>query len=140
MGANGDRLFNRIMTAAGEGDRAEVARFLPMAIQAYESVPDLNTDRLYHLAILHLTRGDFEATRRTADRILETEPNHLLALGVAGAAATAAGDSAAARDLYQRLLEHYSEEADRPVPEYLDHQAMLGEYRDAARETAGAGS
>ena len=138
MGANADRLFNRIMTAAGQGDRAEVARFLPMAIQAYESVPDLNNDRLYHLAILHLTRGDFEGTRRAADRILQSEPNHLLALGVGGAAAAEAGDSAAARDLYQRLLEHYEAEAERPIPEYLDHQAMLGEYRDAAREVTGS--
>lgn len=137
MRTNADRLFTRIMTAAQQGDQAEVDRFMPMAVQAYGMVDDLDDDGIYHLAILHQTAGEYDEARATAQRILDRSPNHILALGVAASSAQAAGDTATANDLWQRLLDAYPEETGKPLPEYMDHQAMVEEYRTLAREAAG---
>lgn len=140
MRVDAERLFNRVMAARERGDAAEAARFTPMAVQAYGMVGDLDADGLYHLALLHLSAGDYAASQQAAARILEGAPDHVLALGVAGAAAAAAGDGARAAALYRRLLEVYAEEAARSRPEYADHQGMLAEYRRAAREHLGDAS
>lgn len=134
MRTNADRLFNRIMTAAEQENQAEVEQFMPMAIQAYGMVDDLDNDGLYHLAILHQTAGSYAEARQTAQRILDDSPDHILALGVAAAAAAAAGDSAAAGTTYRRLLDVYGAESGKPLPEYVDHQPMLEQYRRVARE------
>ena len=134
MRANADRLFNRIMGAAEQGNDAEVAQFMPMAVQAYGMVEDLDDDGRFHVAILHLTAGDHAAARAAAQDILDDSPDHILALGVAAAAAEAAGETEAARAFHRRLLDAYPEEAARPRPEYLDHQRMLPEYRRVAVE------
>jgi hypothetical protein len=138
MRTNADRLFNRIMMAAEQGNQAEVDQFMPMAVQAYGMVDDLDDDGIYHLAILQRTAGEFDQARETADRILDRSPGHILALGVAADAAQASGDTEAAHALWERLLEAYPEEAGKPLPEYMDHQTMLGEYRRMAREATGA--
>lgn len=137
MRENADRLFNRIMLAAERGDQAQVEQFMPMAVQAYEMVEELDDDGLYHLAILHQTAGEYERVRSTAGQILDRSPSHILALGVAAAAAEAAGDAGTARGLWERLLDAYPEEIGKPLPEYMDHQAMLEEYRAMARDATG---
>lgn len=137
MRSNADRLFNRIMVAAEDGNQAEVDRFMPMAVQAYRLVEDLDEDGLYHLGILHLTAGDPADARQVADRILDRSPNHILALGLAATAAEAAGDAVSAETLWNRLLDAYPEETGEPLPEYRDHQAMIEEYRLRAQEVTG---
>jgi tetratricopeptide (TPR) repeat protein len=127
-----DRLFNRVMAAAEEGRQAEVDQFMPMAIQAYEMVPALDDDGLFHLAILYQTAGDYDQARATSEQILQDAPDHILALGVAGSAAAAADDDAAATAYFRRLLDGYQAEAGRLRPEYVDHQPMLEEYRRMA--------
>jgi len=137
MRTNADRLFNRIMMAAEQGNQAEVEQFMPMAIQAYGMVEDLDDDGLYHLATLQVTAGEYDEARSTAGRILDRAPNHILALGVSATAAREAGDAGEAETLWGRLLDAYPEEAGLPLPEYVDHQAMLTEYRREAREATG---
>lgn len=137
MRTNADRLFNRIMAAAEQGNQGEVAQFMPMAIEAYGMVSDLDNDGLYHLGLLHLTAGSYDRALETAGRILDDEPRHLLALAVAAEASTAAGDSAGATAYWERFLDAYEAEAARPIPEYVDHQPMLPEYRRLAREATG---
>ncbi len=137
MRSNADRLFNRIMMAAEQGNQAEVDQFMPMAIQAYGMVDNLDDDGIYHLAILQQTAGEYGEARSAAERILEHSPDHILALGVAASAAADNGDTAAASSLWQRLLEAYPEEAGKPLPEYMDHQAMLQAYRDSGRAAVG---
>jgi tetratricopeptide (TPR) repeat protein len=129
-----DRLFNRVMAAAEDGRQDEVDQFMPMALQAYEMVPALDHDGLFHLAILHETAGNYEAARQTAEEILRDVPGHVLGLGVAGSAMASAGQTAAARDYFRRLLADYEAEAATLRPEYVDHQVMLGEYQRMARE------
>ena len=125
------------MRAAQQGNQAEVEQFMPMAIQAYGMVEDLNEDGLYHLAILQATAGNYSDARATSQRILDRSPNHILALGVAASAAGEAGDEAAAEALWNRLLEAYPEESGKPLPEYMDHQSMLPQYRETAMEATG---
>ena len=137
MRTNADRLFNRIMLAAEQGNQAEVDQFMPMAVQAYGMVEDLDDDGIYHLAILRRTAGEFDLARETAGQILDRSPDHILALGVAADAAGAGGETEVAETLWQRLLEAYPSEAGKPLPEYMDHQTMLEEYRRMAEEATG---
>lgn len=128
-----DRLFNRVMEARAGGDSAEARFFLPMAVAAYERVGELDTDGLYHLSLLQLEAGEANAARALADRILAASPEHLLALGVAGAAARVEGEPAAARAYYTRLMQAYETERSREVPEYRDHAPILPTYLEEAR-------
>jgi hypothetical protein len=132
-----DRLFTRIMTAAEQGDSVEARRFTPMAIGAYGMAAPLDADGLYHLAVVHLVAGNHAEARSTAEQILAGADSHLLGLAVAGEAAVAAGDSAAAREYYGRLLQAYDTELARGLPEYDAHSRSLPEFRATAEQIAG---
>lgn len=132
-----DRLFTRIMTAAEQGDTVEARRFTPMAIGAYGMAAPLDADGLYHLAVVHLVAGNHADARSTAEQILADTDTHLLGLAVAGEAAVAAGDSAAARDYYGRLLQAYDSELARDLAEYEAHSRSLPEFRATAERIAG---
>jgi len=130
--AAGDRLFDRIMTEMERGDTSQARFFVPMALQSYELAAPLDDDRRYHVGLIHLVNGDPEAARAAVEPVLADNPDHLLALKVAAEAEALMGDSAAARRLYQRLLDHYEEESARPLVEYEAHGRVLPIYRDEA--------
>lgn len=132
-----DRLFNRIMTAVEGGDSAGARGFTPMAIDAYRMAAPLDNDGLYHLAVVHTVAGDPESARATAEQILAGNPNHLLGLAVAGESAVLAGDTAAARDYYSRLLAAYDAEVAKGLQEYQDHARSLPEFRATAQRVTG---
>ena len=134
---NADRLFNRIMTERNAGNLEQARFFLPMALQAYQMAEPLDDDGLFHLALLHSAAGDFPAARITAERILDRNADHLLALAAAGEAMAAAGDTATARDYYRRFLSAYDREKEKVYPEYLDHAQVLPEYQRAAQALVG---
>jgi hypothetical protein len=134
---NADRLFNRVMGAREQGNTAEAQQFAPMGIQAYQMAEPLDDDGIYHLATLQNTAGDFAAARVTAQRILDRNPNHLLALASAAESATGAGDMDAARQYHQRFLDAYETEITRDLPEYMDHARILPEYRRVAQQAVG---
>lgn len=130
-----DRLFNRIMTERENGDTAKAKFFLPMGIQAYEVVGDsLDADGLYHLSLLQSFSGDFKAARATAEKVLKTQPNHLLALSAAANAARAQGDNATARKYYQRFLSVYDSELKTGKEEYQDHSRILPDLKKEAEQ------
>jgi hypothetical protein len=133
MRENADRLFNRVLAAYEAGDTAQGAMFLPMAITAYNESGVLDHDGLFHLSLLHGLAGEHAAARARADEILAVAPNHLLALAAAAQAAVGAGDHAAARRYYERLVASYDAERGKPLPEYLDHAAILPAYLEEAR-------
>src|SRR5262245_22995279 len=58
MRENADRLFNRVMTERESGDTAAAKRFVPMAVQAYQSSGELDADGWYHLSVLQTFGGD----------------------------------------------------------------------------------
>ena len=129
-----DLLFNEAMMASEQNDQARLDRVLPGAIMAYRSLGALDDDSTYHLALLELAGGKWAESRATCAKLLATNPNHLLALGVSVRGAVKAGDAAAARDFGQRFLKGYEAEAVRPLPEYRDHERMLPTYRAEAME------
>ena len=133
-----DRLFERIMQARARGDTTEAKFFLPMALQAYQGAGDLDADGLFHLGLLQLEGGQTADARATAERITSDNPNHLFGLALAGEAALAAGDPAAARTSFSRFLAQFDSEIARELPEYEMHRPALDEYRTQAAEVTGS--
>ena len=124
-----DRLFNRVMAAAENGDSAEVGRFLPMARMAYEQLPALDPDARYHMAMLHLQGGAPAAALAQADTIDRTAPKHLFAPLIREAEAVQRGDGAAAAAARQAFLAAYDAEIALERPEYGDHRGALERFR-----------
>jgi hypothetical protein len=127
-----DRLFNRIMTEKENGDTAKAKFFLPMGIQAYEMSGDLDADGRYHLSLLQILSGDYTAARATAESVLKTQPDHLLALSSAANAARLSGDNAAAKKYYQHFLAVYDSEMKTGKEEYQDHARALPDLKNDA--------
>lgn len=132
-----DRLFNRVMAALSAGDRTEVATFLPMALDAYALVPDLDADGHFHLSLLQQAAGDHAAGLETAERVLATQPDHLLALYAAGEAARGLGRMNEARAHFRHLLEVFDREMARRLPEYEEHAGFMPTVLETARSVAG---
>jgi hypothetical protein len=127
-----DRLFNRVMTAAEQGDTATVAQFSPMALMAYRNLDTVDADARYHAAMLRLHTGDVPGAQALADSILAVQPNHLFGFVLGAAVARFQGNAARERDLYARFLAAWDAEMMAGRPEYQDHQRMLeGFERDA---------
>ena len=127
-----DALFDRVMRAAAAGDSAEVVRFLPMAIPAYELAEPLDTDGRVHVVLLRLA-GEFNAEAlEGAEGILSEQPNHLFGLAFAADASLALGDSASARAYYRRWLDAYETERSKGLVEYDDHSGMFSDMRAKA--------
>ncbi|MEX2582283.1 MAG: hypothetical protein WD766_03370 [Gemmatimonadota bacterium] len=132
-----DRLFNRVMESVATGDTAQALAFAPMAISAYGMVDQIDTDGLYHLAVLQLVSSDPEAARETADRILAIVPEHLFGLFTAAQAETILGNDEAAGELYSRFLSSYDTELAEDRLEYSDHAQVLPSMRAEAEQRAG---
>lgn len=132
-----DRLFNRVMTERADGNLEQAEFFLPMAISAYRQAEPLDADGRFHLSLLEASAGELAASRASAEQILATTPDHLLALGAAAEAAAGEGDSAAAREYYQQFLDAYDAGSQESRPEYDDHARLLPEYQRAAERALG---
>jgi len=130
-----DRLFNRVMRAAEQGDTAQVERFTPMALGAYDQLDSTNADARYHAAVLRLQVGDVPGALALADTILARNPGHLFAYVVRGTAAGFQGDTAAARRAARDFLSHYSAEMRANRIEYREHQPALDEFKQQAERT-----
>ena len=79
-----ERLYDRVMRALSAQDTAQVIRFAPMAIGAYEQLAQATPDQRYHAAMLHLAVGEAPAAAALADSILTESPNHLLGFVLRG--------------------------------------------------------
>lgn len=132
-----DRLFNRVMTSVEQGDSAGAQAFVPMAIGAYERAMPLDHDGLFHLSLLQYTAMDLEGALESARAILEEDPNHLLALSSAARSARDLGRTEEAREYYERILEVYSQEAERSLPEYQLHAQIMSTVQDSAEAFLG---
>jgi hypothetical protein len=127
-----DRLFNRIMQAAEQGDSIQVAQFTPMALGAYEQLDSRDVDARYHAAVIHLQTGDIGAARALADTILAESPGHLFGYVIRGTAARIQGDSAAEARAGREFLSHYDAEMGKKRVEYLEHAPVLEEFKSEA--------
>ena len=127
-----DRLFNRIMQAAGRGDTAQVRRFTPMALGAYAQLDTVDVDARYHAAVIRLQTGDIAGAHALADTILEQAPDHLFGYLVRGTAATIAADPGARTQAEREFLRRYDREMAAGRQEYADHAPVIEEFRKEA--------
>jgi len=130
-----DRLFNRVMLAAEQGDTAQVDRFTPMALGAYAQLDSVNSDARYHAAVLRLQVGDVDGALALADTILGRDPGHLFGYVVRGTAASFQNDTAAARRADRDFLSHYTAELKSGRIEYREHEPALEEFKERAERT-----
>jgi len=127
-----DRLFNRVMTAAANGDSVEARSFLPMAIQSYQRAQPLDLDGLFHLSLLQRTGLQLDSALVTAQRILDKNPDHLLGLAAAAEAAAELGRDDLAKGYYQRLLDVYDAESAKQLEEYVAHERVIADEKGEA--------
>lgn len=133
-----DRLFNRVMQTISSGDTTNALFFQPMAVQAYQRAEPLDLDGIIHQALLELL-VDPSAALATSERVLESEPDHVLALGTAARAAIAMEDSTKARDYYEHLLRVYDTEYARNLVEYDGHRQLMADMQSEAQRYVGSG-
>jgi len=133
-----DRLFDRIMTAAEQGDSSQMRFFRPMAIQAYGMLGAPNPHIRYDVGMIHAVTGDGAAALAQADSIERAEPTNLLASLIRGTVATMRGDSAALRRTYQTFLDRYDRENALGRDGYVQHATAINAFRDEARKLPAA--
>jgi len=90
-----------------DGDVRRARYIAEEALRAYTRIDtaDLVDHEPYHIAEMYRFAAKPESAAAHAGRLLATEPDNLLALGLAGISSAEAGDSAAARTHFTRLLE-----------------------------------
>jgi hypothetical protein len=123
-----DRLFDRIMRLDGEGKKDSVQFFAPMAISAYQMVPNPDADARFDMGRIAEVAGALPAAKSEADSILARQPTHLLGLVLAMQVARASGDAAGAAAYRARLHAAQKSELAKKLPEYDRHTADI---RDA---------
>jgi hypothetical protein len=131
-----DRLFNRIMQAAEQGDSVQVAQFTPMALGAYQQLDTRDIDARYHAAVIHLQAGEMPAAAALADTILAESPGHLFGYVIRGTAARIQGNRAIEAGAQREFLAHYQSEMDQKRVEYLEHGPVLEEFKKEAESGA----
>ena len=136
-----DRLYNRVMRAAEQGDTVTVARFSPMAFLAYGQLDSVDADARYHAAVLRLhVQGDTAGALRLADTIQMSNPRHLFAFLIRGTAARLFRNDKLLSRADSGFLAAWDSEMKAGRPEYRDHQVMLEQFRGMARPAGPKGS
>lgn len=128
-----DRLYNRVMQAAEQGDAATMQQFSPMALSAYGMLDEVDPDARYHAALLKLHTGDVAGSAALADSIETETPNHLFGFIIRGTLAKWQNDPAALAEVYAGFLEVYDGEIAAARPEYGHHQPSIQGFVDDAR-------
>jgi tetratricopeptide (TPR) repeat protein len=134
-----DRLFDRVMSAAEQGDTATVVRFSPMALGAYEQLDAYDADARYHAAMIHLALGQVPQARALADTILAQNPNHLFGFIIKAQAATQENRQEEVRQDYATFLRHYPDEIKAGREEYQQHRPVLEGFKQQAEAAAKGG-
>jgi hypothetical protein len=127
-----DRLFNRIMQASERADSAEVERFTPMALGAYQQLDTRDADARYHAAVLQMQVGNFPAARALADTITQESPGHLFSYLIRGTVARFENDSATLTKARRDFRSHYDTEMRAKRVEYLEHKPVIDEFKAEA--------
>ncbi len=134
-----DRLYNRIMQASERSDSAEVERFTPMALGAYQQLDTRDADARYHAAVLQMQVGNFPAARALADTIIQGSPGHLFGYVIRATAARLLNDPATLARAQRDFLSRYEAEMRAKRAEYLEHQPVLDEIKREAEKAEKGG-
>lgn len=132
-----DRLYDRVMRAAEQGDTATVNGFSPMALQAYRNLESVDADARYDIAMIRLHTGDIAGARALADSILAEQPDHLFGYVLQAALARFEGDDVQLQEIYRRFLGAWDKEMAAKRPEYSAHQTTLDRFEQTARAPSG---
>jgi hypothetical protein len=132
-----DRLFNRVMSAAENGDSQQVQFFGPMTVQAYANVQPLDADGHMHIGQIEVLLANAAGARAEADTIARTSRTHLFASLLRARAAELSGDRAQLRQAWGQFLDNYDAERAKNLEEYRQHDVMLTQARDAAKQLLG---
>ena len=127
-----DRLFNRVMAAAEQGDSATVVRFSEHALAAYTQLDSVDADARYHAAVLQAQVGRYDAALALADTILARAPGHLLGWLVRGTVAELRNDPAALAIARREFLAAWARDPGTGRSEYLDHKPALDQFYAAS--------
>jgi hypothetical protein len=130
-----DRLFNRIIQAAQQGDSAQVIRFTPMALGAYGQLDSIDADARYHAAVLRMQIGDFAGALALADTVLISNPGHLFGYMIRGSVAELQNDTARRRQAERDFRAHFAAESAAGRPEYQEHQPVIEDFKQHAMES-----
>ena len=126
-------LFDRLMRAGAEWDSATVASLSPLAVEAYAQLDSVDADTRFHAGLIAIQIGNFPGAHALADTLETRDPGHLFGPILVGALARLEGDTAAYRQaLRQFRLRAGTELARTDRPEYVEHQQLLAEVRQAA--------
>ncbi len=125
-----NRLYDRIMRAASQGDTVQVRTFAPMGLMAFAQLDTIDADARYHAAMIHAALRDWAGALAEADTLLAQNPDHLFGYLVRGDVARLRGDqralAAAQRDFAARVEREFAR-TDRP--EYQDHAPVIDQFR-----------
>jgi hypothetical protein len=130
-----NRLFDRVMRAAENGDQATVTTFAPMALGAYAMLDSIDADARYHAALIDLHTGNIDGARALGDSILAAAPGHLFGYVVRGTIARFQKNDVVLQQAYRDFLKHYPAEMKLARPEYADHPKALDDFKGAATRT-----
>ena len=133
-----DRLFNRIMAASEQGNRAEALRFVPMAVEAYGNLAVLDRDAYYHLGLIHGVAGDRANLDRQIAALRQGAPNHLLALLLEHGEAQRTGDSTTVSRTLRAFAAAHDAEVIRDRPEYTAHHNTIEAFATLAASPGAA--
>ena len=128
-----DRLFNRVMTAAEHNNAEEAAQFMPMALQAYEALGELDNDARFHVALMYLVASDIKKAREQLEAIRKSAPKHLLGIMLAYDIAERSGDKAGVVRAYKDFLAAYDSEMAAGREEYQHHHGSIQRFHAAAQ-------
>jgi len=129
-----DRLYNRIMQASERRDSAEVERFTPMALGAYQQLETRDADARYHAAVLQMQVGNLPAARALADTIVKESPGHLFGYVIRATAARLQNEPAALARAQNDFLAHYEAEMRLKRVEYLEHRPVVEQLKAEAEK------
>jgi hypothetical protein len=117
-----DRLYNRIMTYYEAGKTDSVQMFAPMAVQAYQMLPQMDPLRRYDLGRVAEITGVLPLAKAQADTLLRENDKHLLGLILAARVAELEKDEPGRAAFTQRLVTAAPAELAADRPEYQLHR------------------
>ncbi len=130
-----DRLYDRVMRAAEQGDAATVGRFAPMALAAYEQLDARDADARYHAAMIRMHTDDPAGAAALADTIRAEAPSHLFSFVIHATLARQRNDPARQREEEAGFLAAYDAEIAAGREEYQQHRFILDQMLEQARRT-----
>jgi hypothetical protein len=128
-----DRLYDRVMRAAEQGDEATVGQFAPMALAAYDQLTARDVDARYHAAMIRMHTSDPVGAAALADTIRAESPSHLFSFVIHATLARQRNDSVRQREEEAGFLAVYDAELAAGREEYQQHRFILDQMLEQAR-------